>query len=113
MQKDISDCVRLFFPEQFVQTMLDLTNRRIAADATRVGGLLDRGELWKYFGTRLAMAVDPVGGPFDAFWNKPAGATPEEIRQCRNYGERFSMSRNRFKCIERNFQFGESNEGDK
>ncbi len=63
------------------------------------------------------MAVDPVGGPIEAFWNKPARATPEEtpttIRQCRNYGDRFSMSKNRFKCIERNFQFGERIEGDK
>jgi hypothetical protein len=87
MQKDIFDCFRLFFPEQFIQTILDLTNRSIAADATRVGGLLDQGELWKYFGIHLAMAVDPVGGPIDAFWNKPAGATPEEtpatIRQYR------------------------------
>lgn len=110
--QDIFDCFRLFFPEQFVQTILDLTNHNIALDTARVGGTLQRGELWKYFGLRLAMALEPVGGPTDNYWNKPVAAQ-ESIRQPRNFGERFSMSRNRFRCIERNLQYGIRVAGDK
>ena len=40
----IFDCFRLFFPEQYLNTIIDVTNRSIRADASRVGGDLNRGE---------------------------------------------------------------------
>ena len=70
-QKDIFDCFRLFFPDRCVQTILDLTNHNISNDANRVAGALSRGELWKYFGIRLAMSIDPCGGPIEDFWKQP------------------------------------------
>jgi hypothetical protein len=112
--KDIFDCFRLFFPEQIMQTILDLTNHNIAADATRIGGAISRGELLKYFGLRLAMALEPCGS-IDNYWNKPGAPneTLQSIRQPRNFGDRFGMSRNRFRCIERNLQYGVRDERDK
>ncbi len=85
----------------------------MSADPSKIGGLLSRGELWKYFGLRLAMAIDPCGGPIDDFWKQPSDENEITIRQARNYGNRFSMSKNRFKCIERNLQYCAPVEGDK
>jgi hypothetical protein len=103
--KDILDCFRLFFPEKCVETILNFTNQNINSDLHKTGDILNRGELLRYFGIRLAMAIDPCGGPIDDFWKIPSEEHEETIRQCRNYGQRFFMSKNRFKCIERNLQY--------
>jgi hypothetical protein len=111
----IFDCFRLFFPEQYLNTIIDLTNVNIRADVLRSGGDTNRGEFFKYIGIRLAMALDPIGRSYEDYWQTSDAADEgaKTTQLPRNYGNRFKMSKNRFKCIERNLQFGQRIDGDK
>ena len=70
---------------------------------------------FKYIGIRLAMALDPIGRSYEDYWQTSDAADEgaKTTQLPRNYGNRFKMSKNRFKCIEKNLQFGQRIDGDK
>jgi hypothetical protein len=108
---DIFQCFKLMFPHEIVDQTLALTSANIDADPNKTDGSLTIGEFYKYLGVRLAMALEGGGGSIDRFW--AVNDSEESIFMARKFGERFHMSKNRFKCIERNLQFCVNNENDK
>ena len=61
---------------------------------------ISKPELIKFFGLRVAMAVEPRKGGLPEYWKTEAAYKPmKTVRTAANYLERFGMSRHRFQLI--------------
>ncbi len=86
------DYFYVMFPMRFlIAKMLPYTNQELLVKRRAV---TTEGELLKFFGITLAMAIDPCRGGIQAYWE--SGNSYETTLSGRNYGVRFGMSRHRF-----------------
>jgi len=86
----------LLFPMVFLVTVIVVhTNNNLRA---RQKTYTTQGELVKFLGITLAMALETTRGGVKAFWDDDADLT-ETIYQHKNYKTRFGMSRHRFQDL--------------
>lgn len=98
--------LRLMFPVEIIPTTLQYTNTLIKGRLGEGAQMLETFELYQYLGIRLAMCLDPIYGSRKEYWaTKPLD---KAIRQPRDYGNRFGMSRDRFELIDSCLSFGPS-----
>jgi len=95
----------LMFPIGYAsQKILPATNRIL--DSLHLP-LLTLGEFLKYLGIRLQGAFERNRGPFMSNWDKEE--TNDTLTKPGNYGERFGMSRDRFKNLTTTLRLAEYN----
>ncbi len=99
---------QLLYPMKSNASTVTCTNDNILADPSRSGsrqymGEISRGELLKYIGLRLTMALDPIQGPITEYWR--VNEYSDSVFAPRGLGERFGMSKNRFEFIEKHLAF--------
>ncbi|EEY68308.1 uncharacterized protein PITG_04741 [Phytophthora infestans T30-4] len=81
-------------PWSAIQSTIKHTNAKLAARRQRT---IPEGDLFRFLGVRLAMAVEPRRAALRTYWEKDipegfVGASP-------NFGERFGVSRHTFEHI--------------
>ena len=96
-----------FFPSNLVTLTMDMTSARLAN--RRIRSNVTKGEMFKWLGIRLGMALEPRKGGIQAYWSK----TDDEGKFSRgsNFEERTSMTFNRFKDIADNLAFCAPHDG--
>ncbi|EEY59515.1 uncharacterized protein PITG_12071 [Phytophthora infestans T30-4] len=82
------------YPWSAIQSTIKHTNDKLAARRQRT---IPEGDLFRFLGVRLAIAVEPRRGALRTYWEKDiledfVGAPP-------NFGERFGVSRHTFEPI--------------
>ena len=91
------------FPIKFMNEMIvPLTNQKLMALRQSI---LKPEEFILFLGITLSMALQPIRGGIDAYWAVDNGIT-DTIYSPGNYGDRFKMSKQRFKFIRRCMTFG-------
>lgn len=100
-EREPADYFYKFFPPKLVTLMIEMTNARLVDK--RIRNVATRGEMYKWLGIRLAMALEPCKGGSQAYWSK----TDDEGKFSRgaNFEERTSMTYNRFRDIAENLAF--------
>jgi hypothetical protein len=87
------DFFYMMFPMNFlISRMVPYTNQELLR---RRRTLTTEGEMIRFLGLTLAMAIDPCRGGLPAYWEN-VDPHSEIIFTGRHYGTRFGMSRNRF-----------------
>jgi len=95
------DYFRLLFPIKFInEKVVPITNEQLALNRQNS---LSGGEFITFLGITLAMALQPMRGGIDAYW-RSANTSNETVYIHGDFGERFGMSRDRFKIIRRYFR---------
>lgn len=93
---DIESYFTLLFPMSFLsQSIVPLTNGVLQS---RHQVPTTTGEILKFFGLSLAMALDSCKGGIDIYWSQPIEHENTVILP-RNFGQRFGMARDRFKLL--------------
>ena len=88
------DYFLLMFPMQQMPNYIQFTN----AELLRANKpLTNQNELFFFFGIRLVMALEKRHLTIDEYWETEPN--PRPIRQPADYGNRFHMSRSRFKVL--------------
>lgn len=95
---------RLMFPSDIMASIVLHTNNLIKSKCGDGAKGIDSYELYKFLGIRLAMAIDPLYGTKKEYW--ATKTSDRTIRQPKDYGKRFGMSRDRFEQIEKCLKFG-------
>ena len=93
-EKEPIDYFTLLFPMQYINIFISSTNNKLRGKNVSI---TDIGELFKYFGIRLAMIVQPQKGGISAYWR--TGYNSDSTIISPNFGIRFGMSRKRFEDI--------------
>ena len=102
------DFFQLLFPGKLVWKTLEATNEAMQekAQMRRNGSTyatLTHGELLKWFGIELAMAVQPVSGGIDIYWAEER--LPNQSLRGLAFGKWSGMSKNRFLLIKECLRF--------
>ena len=102
--KQPSQYFLLFFPISLMLTAQDQTNAALSSKV-RAGnqGPVSAGELLRWLGIRLAMAVEPKRGDLKTYWLDKD--TEGSVFTASNYHSRFKMSRHRFEFITQKIRF--------
>ena len=102
--KQPSRYFRLFFPTSLLLEAQDQTNAALSSKVkTGNQGPVSAGELLRWLGIRLAMALEPKRGDVKAFW---LDKDPEDsVFTGSNYQSRFKISRHRFEFITQKIRF--------
>ena len=67
-------------------------------------GDTSRGELVKYFGTRLLVALLRTHESIDSYWSQ--AFEEDTVLQGGNFNQKYGVSRHRFQSIEKSLAFG-------
>ena len=102
--KQPSQYFLLFFSISHMLTAQDQTNAALSSKV-RTGnqGPVSAGELLRWLGIRLAMAVEPKRGDLKTYWLDKD--TEGSVYTASNYNSRFKMSRHRFEFITQKIRF--------
>ncbi len=94
-EKTALDYFEFLFPINTISLLVSNTNRVLANKRMKT---LCKGELYRWFGIRLAMAVEPRRGPLTTYWE--TSTREDSVRVPANFGERMGMQRHRFEQIQ-------------
>ena len=113
VEKNIFDYFILMFPMgELNNIVLHTSNNLQSEKRSRPNdsslGDTSRGELMKYFGIRLLIALLRTHESIDTYWS--LALEGDTVLQGGNFNEKYGMSRNRFQNIEKSLAFGPSNE---
>ena len=86
----------LMFPGAALTEIIEQTNNNMSR-FNEDSASIKKGEFLKFLGIRIAMAIDPIRGHRNNYWNNTADLS--SIILPRSYGSRFGMSKNRFNDI--------------
>jgi len=113
VEKNILDYFMLVFPVgELSNTVLHTSSslqfeKRSHPSDSSLGGT-SRGELVKYFGTRLVVSLLRTHESVDSYWSQ--ALEEDTVLQGGNFSQKYGVSRHRFQSIEKSLAFGPSDE---
>ncbi|EGZ11818.1 hypothetical protein PHYSODRAFT_444785, partial [Phytophthora sojae] len=90
------------YPWSTIQTTLQHTNAKLVERKQRP---IAEGDLFRFLGVRLAMAVEPRRGPLRTYWEREVGEGM--VGTAANFGERFCITRHAIENISAALSFSD------
>jgi hypothetical protein len=95
LEKTPFDYFILFWDKAVLEAMVRHTSENLQDEKK---ASVSKGELLKYFGVRLYMAINPIRGTLERYWDKNT-EVESPLSIAHNVGERLKMSLSRFNLI--------------